>query len=289
MTNEVRFIDTTVRDGNQSLWALNMRIGAMLPALPHIDEAGYESMEFFLSVIFKKYVREHKENPWYWLKEGTKRIKKTRLRYHGGMHSAFEKTPHALLKLLVERLVSYGLTLTRTSNCWNDYSAFADEIKDLKKAGMDTVANLIYSVSPRHTDEYYAKKSKEAAAAKPWRICFKDVGGLLTPEWASATELSGRRQTRHAHITHRDSAARQRIVATICFQYRQQPKSARLHAEYRSKTPRTRGEAFYCCSQERWIADRQTGGIRSFALPAPSARRHDLQHAPPAQDRWPRT
>ena len=71
-----------------------MKIGSMLPALPHMDEAGFESMEFFLSVIFKKYVREHKENPWYWLKEGTKLIKKTRLRYHGGMHSAFEKTPH---------------------------------------------------------------------------------------------------------------------------------------------------------------------------------------------------
>ena len=33
MTNEVRFIDTTVRDGNQSLWALNMRVGAMLDAI----------------------------------------------------------------------------------------------------------------------------------------------------------------------------------------------------------------------------------------------------------------
>ncbi len=184
MTDDVRFIDTTIRDGNQSLWALNMPIGAMLPALPHMDEAGFESMEFFLSVTFKKYVREHKENPWYWVKEGTKRIKKTRLRYHGGMHSAFEKTPHALLKLLIERLVSYGLTLTRTSNCWNDYDAFKEEIKDLKAAGMDTVANLIYSVSPRHTDEYYAQKAREAAAAKPWRICFKDVGGLLTPERA---------------------------------------------------------------------------------------------------------
>jgi oxaloacetate decarboxylase (Na+ extruding) subunit alpha len=184
MSSEVRFIDTTVRDGNQSLWALNMRIGAMLPALPHMDEAGFESMEFFLSVIFKKYVREHKENPWYWLKEGTRCIRKTRLRYHGGMHSAFEKTPHCILKLLVERLVSYGLTLTRTSNCWNDYSAFKEEIEDLKKNGMDTVANLIYSVSPRHSDEYYARKAAEAAAAKPWRICFKDVGGLLSPERA---------------------------------------------------------------------------------------------------------
>ena len=184
MSDEVRFIDTTLRDGNQSLWALNMRVGAMLPAAPHMDEAGFESMEFFLSVIFKKYVREHKENPWYWLREGTRRIKKTRLRYHGGMHSAFEKTPHSILKLLVERLVSYGLTLTRTSNCWNDYDAFKEEIRDLKKNGMDTVANLIYSVSPRHTDEYYAKKARAAAAAKPWRICFKDVGGLLSPERA---------------------------------------------------------------------------------------------------------
>jgi oxaloacetate decarboxylase alpha subunit len=43
---------------------------------------------------------------------------------------------------------------------------------------------LIYSVSPRHTDEYYARKAWEAAATKPWRICFKDVGGLLTPERA---------------------------------------------------------------------------------------------------------
>ena len=102
----------------------------------------------------------------------------------GGMHSAFEKTPHCILKLLIERLVSYGLTLTRTSNCWNDYSAFKEEIDDLKKTGMDTVANLIYSVSPRHTDEYYARKAQEAAAAKPWRICFKDVGGLLTPQRA---------------------------------------------------------------------------------------------------------
>ncbi len=32
MSDEVRFIDTTLRDGNQSLWALNMKIGAMLPA-----------------------------------------------------------------------------------------------------------------------------------------------------------------------------------------------------------------------------------------------------------------
>src|SRR5438132_12873948 len=49
---------------------------------------------------------------------------------------------------------------------------------------MDTVANLIYSVSPRHTDEYYARKAREAATAKLWCICVIDVGGVLTPERA---------------------------------------------------------------------------------------------------------
>ena len=120
-------------------------------------------------------------NPWYWLKEGTKRITKTRLRYHGGMHSAFEKTPHALLKLFIERLVSYGLTLTRSSNCWNDYTAFGEEIADLKKVGMDTVANLIYSVSPRHTDAYYARKAKEAPRPNPGASASKTSAASFAP------------------------------------------------------------------------------------------------------------
>jgi len=49
---------------------------------------------------------------------------------------------------------------------------------------METIVNLIYTVSPRHTDAYYATKAREAAGINPYRICFKDVGGLLTPERA---------------------------------------------------------------------------------------------------------
>jgi oxaloacetate decarboxylase alpha subunit len=143
-------------------------------------------MEFFVSVMIKKYVREHKENPWVWLREGTKRFRHTRLRNHGGLHGsgAFEKLPHAAMKLLAERVVFYGITLTRTSNCWNDFDELRDEVRELRDIGMETIVNLIYSVSPRHTDEYYGQKSREAAAIRPYRICFKDVGGLLTPERA---------------------------------------------------------------------------------------------------------
>ncbi len=179
---EIRFVDTTLRDGQQSLWALGMRTGAMLSAAEQMDRCGFEAMEFFVGIMFKKYVREHKENPWEWLRQGTKRFSRTRLRYHGGLHAAFEKIPNCVLRLLIERLVSYGITFARTSNCWNDYESFREELEGMRKIGMETVANLIYSVSPRHTDAYYAQKAREAASIRPYRICFKDVGGLLTPE-----------------------------------------------------------------------------------------------------------
>jgi oxaloacetate decarboxylase alpha subunit len=182
--NEIRFVDTTLRDGQQSLWALGMRTEAMLAIAEQMDRCGFESMEFFLSMMFKKYAREHRENAWDWLRLGAKRFTRTRLRYHGGLHGGFEKIPSCILRLMIERIVSYGLTLTRTSNCWNDYTSFKEEVDGLREVGMECVANLIYSVSPRHTDEYYAQKAREAAAIRPYRICFKDVGGLLTPERA---------------------------------------------------------------------------------------------------------
>jgi oxaloacetate decarboxylase alpha subunit len=183
---EIHFIDTTLRDGQQSLWALGMKTAAMLPIASRMDRIGFESMEFFVSIMIKKYVREHKENPWEWLREGTKLFRHTRLRNHGGLHGsgAMEKLPQAAMKLLAERVVSYGVTLTRTSNCWNDFAEMRHELQDLRALGMDTIVNLIYTVSPRHTDEYYTRKAREAAAIRPYRICFKDVGGLLTPERA---------------------------------------------------------------------------------------------------------
>lgn len=184
--SEIHFVDTTLRDGQQSLWALGMRTAAMLPIAEQMDRAGFESMEFFVSIMIKKYVRELKENPWVWLREGSARFRHTRLRNHGGMHGsgAFEKLPSAVMKLLVERVVSYGITLTRTSNCWNDFESLGEEVKALRAIGMETVVNLIYSVSPRHSDTYYADKARQAASIRPYRICFKDVGGLLTPERA---------------------------------------------------------------------------------------------------------
>ena len=48
---EISFIDTTLRDGQQSLWALGMKTDAMLGAAAQMDRIGFESMEFFVSIM----------------------------------------------------------------------------------------------------------------------------------------------------------------------------------------------------------------------------------------------
>jgi oxaloacetate decarboxylase alpha subunit len=182
---EIRIVDTTLRDGNTSLWAHNMTTGMMHPVLRHMDQAGFDSMEFFVSGRFKKVVREQRDNPWDWVRYGHKEIKNTRLRYHGGLSSGFTLTPACIPRLVIQCVVNYGITLTRLSDPWNDYDALKNEVAELNTLGMESVVNLIYSISPRHTDEYYARKAREAAALKPYRICFKDVGGMLTPDRTS--------------------------------------------------------------------------------------------------------
>jgi oxaloacetate decarboxylase alpha subunit len=184
--NVIHFIDTTLRDGQLSLWALGMKTGALLAIAEQMDQCGFDSMEFFGFASYIKMVREHKENPWEWMGLGAKKFRRTRLRYHGGLATGFEKIPRSVRLLMVERVVAHGITLTRSSDPWNDYEAAAVEIEALKRLGMDVVINIIYAVSPRHTDEYYAERARQAAVIKPYRICFKDVGGLLTPDRAGA-------------------------------------------------------------------------------------------------------
>ena len=180
--DEVRIVDTTLRDGNTSLWAHNMTTGMMHPALRHMDQAGFDAMEFFVAGRFKKVMREQRDNPWEWVRYGRKEIKNTQLRYHGGLTGGFTLSPLCIPRLLLKLVIGYGINMTRLSDPWNDYDELKSEVGELKGMGMRSVVNIIFSISPRHTDEYYARKAREVAAMKPYRLCFKDVAGMLTPD-----------------------------------------------------------------------------------------------------------
>lgn len=47
MTKEIRFMETVLRDGQQSLIATRMPLSDMLPIIKTMDEAGYHSIEMW--------------------------------------------------------------------------------------------------------------------------------------------------------------------------------------------------------------------------------------------------
>jgi oxaloacetate decarboxylase (Na+ extruding) subunit alpha len=184
--SQVKFVDTTLRDGQASLWAENMRTGMMLAVAERLDNAGFQAIEIIASSHIKKCVRELREDPFERMRLIARKITKTPLRAIGAERiSAFELSPNAIVDLWFERMVANGMKQLRISDPANDPAGWKKSVARAKRVGLTTIVNQIYSVSPKHTDEYYARKAREAAAIKPDIICLKDPGGLLTPERTS--------------------------------------------------------------------------------------------------------
>ena len=86
---EIRFVDTTIRDGHQSLWAERMRTGMMLPIAHRLDEAGFDAIELLSGSHIKKAVRELREDPWERIRGVAQRVKNTPLRLIAGRVNTF--------------------------------------------------------------------------------------------------------------------------------------------------------------------------------------------------------
>ena len=204
---EVRFVDTTLRDGQQSLWAYNMRTGMMVPVAEQMDDAGFEAIELGGPVEMPKCVKELREDPWERYRRVIPKFRKTPLRLIHGTRSGFAIYPDALHQLYDTCMARAGVTEVRISDSWNDPADWAWRVKQANNAGLKPIINLIYTVSPRHTDEYFAAKIREAFALDVYRVIFKDPGGILTPERtktvvpAVLTAAGGKTVELHTHCT----------------------------------------------------------------------------------------
>ena len=180
--SEFRFVDTTFRDGHLSLWASGMTTGMMLPVAERMDQAGFEAMELISGSNFKKCVRELKEDPWERIRLVAQRVTKTPLRLIAGRINTFGFDPTSMYRLFLELAAANGIREARISDPWNDFDGWERRVTLAREVGLAPVVNLIYSVSPRHTDEYYAERTRQAATLPVYRLCLKDPGRLLTPE-----------------------------------------------------------------------------------------------------------
>ena len=187
---DVKFIDTTFRDGSQSLWASGIRIGMIESVAQVMDRSGFEAIEVPVSGnAVKKLLRDSKESPWDMARMLARTMPNTiKATMAGGYIMPFEATPpRALVELYWGHLAELGaLNRVQVTGNVTDQSTriYPWAIPMFRKMGLQIVLNLSYTVSPRHSDEYYAQKTRELLEYKPDLIYLKDQGGLLTVDRA---------------------------------------------------------------------------------------------------------
>jgi oxaloacetate decarboxylase alpha subunit len=176
----ISFVDTSLRDGPQSLWNGRMTTSMMLPIAPVIDRVGFEALDFMALISMDWCVRNLGENPWERLRLMHQAMPHTPL-IVGGVLRNFGNVPDSVTEFWAMKIAQAGAARIRINDPCHDTAQVAKAIGWSQSAGMTTMVALIFSQSPVHTDDYYAQKALEFAQAGADRLFVKDVDGLLTP------------------------------------------------------------------------------------------------------------
>jgi oxaloacetate decarboxylase (Na+ extruding) subunit alpha len=181
---KINFIDTTLRDGQQSLWGMRMRAGMILPIAPIIDRTGYKVVDYTGSSLFDVLVRYCREDPWEGLRRVAAAITRTPLR--AGVCTnrivGFGLTPDSIIELWVKRLCANGIRSFWIFDGLYGTKRISKLVSIAKGEGAEAVGTLFYASDPVHTDNFYAKKANEISRLDVDGIYVEDMGGLLTPE-----------------------------------------------------------------------------------------------------------
>jgi len=111
MSRQFRFIDVTLRDAHQCLWATRMTTGMMKDIAPFLDTAGFEAIDLVGGAVFDVCVRFLREDPWERMRILNQWITRTPLIIHtrGQSLFTFEFFPDDIVKLAAERFAANGM------------------------------------------------------------------------------------------------------------------------------------------------------------------------------------
>ncbi len=186
---EIRLVDTTVRDGHQSLWSANALSTSMLAEIaPVIDRVGFHAIDFTSSTHMAMAVRWHREDPWERIRVVRELMPETRLGFitPGMRFMAWWRAPEDVMELALDCVIRNGIRRVWVAESMNDVATDLQIAAIAKRRGAEeVVAGLVFSISPFHTDDYYAERARVIAGSPNVDVLnLKDPGGLLTPERA---------------------------------------------------------------------------------------------------------
>ena len=185
MARKVNLIETTLRDGQQSLWATRMTTAMMLPMLPVLDRSGFEAIECMGTAVMDSCVRYLKENPWErlrLLKQGVKHTPLQMVCICIGFSVGKALLPDDMQDLYFTRCAAGGIDRFFLADGLNDIRNFEVPTRAAHRMGAKIVGSIVYSISPVHTDEHFVQKTKELVDIGADMVVLKDPNGVLTPE-----------------------------------------------------------------------------------------------------------
>ncbi len=179
----LQIMDTTIRDGQQSLWATRMQIGDMLPILPKMDRVGYWAIEAWGGATFDTCLRFLDENPWERLRSIKANTPNTPLAMlsRGQNLVGYKHYSREICNRFIKASKRNGIHVFRVFDALNDIRNVVDNAEAIKECGGHFEGAISYTMSPVHTlDSYleYGQKMKDLGADS---IAIKDMAGMLTP------------------------------------------------------------------------------------------------------------
>ena len=119
---KVKFTETVLRDGHQSLIATRMTTEEMLPILETMDNVGYHSLEMWGGATYDACLRFLDEDPWDRLRVIRKHIKKTNLQMllRGQNLLGYKHYADDVVDEFVDKAISNGMDIIRIFDALND-------------------------------------------------------------------------------------------------------------------------------------------------------------------------
>jgi oxaloacetate decarboxylase alpha subunit len=183
----IDIVDTTMRDGNQSLWsATGLTTADILAIAPTIDRVGFHAADFTSSTHMSVAVRFHQEDPWERLRLVSAAMPNTPLSYitTGMRFISWVPADEDFMRLSFRCVVRNGIRRFQIADPSNDPARLQRMARVAREEGVEEIViGLTYSISPVHTHAYYAERAAALAGCPDMdRLYLKDPGGLLTPD-----------------------------------------------------------------------------------------------------------
>jgi oxaloacetate decarboxylase alpha subunit len=182
---EIQLVETSLRDGNQCLWAaLGIDTAKTLTIAPVMDRVGFKAIDFTTSTHMGVAVRYKKEDPWERIRLMAEATPNTPLQFMstGFRFISWETAHPEFMELAFRVLARNGIRRFCLADPSNDADANIACARMVKRGGGEyVIAALVFTLSPIHDDAHYTERARKLAASPDIDALYiKDPGGLLS-------------------------------------------------------------------------------------------------------------